>query len=709
MQARSKIKRAARSVAEQVAADLLLEVGTEELPPRSIKALSEALGKQLHRGLQVAGLATSNSEHYKVYATPRRLAVQVPEVLRRQPDQISERRGPAWQAAFDEHGQPTQAAVGFARSCGVAPKQLNRLENDKGAWLVFRQKQKGVLAHKLIPTVVADALKALPIPKRMRWGASDEEFVRPVHWLVLLHGNDAIKCELLSVKAGRETAGHRFHYPKPIALRSAKIYPGPLEQRGYVLADFSARKALIRTKVEALAKRKRGIAVIDDGLLEEVTGLVEWPVPILGSFDKSFLKIPPEPLIAAMRDHQRYFHVVDNHGALMPYFITVANIKSKDVAKIREGNMRVIRARFADAQFFWQSDCDTHLEDKVKDLDGVGFHVKLGSVADKVSRVRQLASAIAKEMGGSAQLADRAALLAKADLMTGMVREFPELQGTMGRYYAQHDIEDPEVATAIQEHYLPRHAGDKLPRTQTGQALAIADRLDTLIGIFSVGEGPTGDKDPFALRRTALGVLRIIIEGNLELDLQALLESAWRNYPESLRKDEAVDSVYGFMMDRLRVYYAEVGVRPDVYEAVVTCQPARPLDFDRRVRAVMAFRKLPESESLTSANKRIRNILKQAGSVENRRVAGELLTEEPEKRLAQKIETLRQTLAPLFESGDYTQAMKQLASLRPQVDEFFDNVMVMVDEVETRTNRLALLNRLSALFLRVADLSKLQN
>jgi glycyl-tRNA synthetase beta chain len=688
---------------------MLLEVGTEELPPRSIKALSEALGKQLYRGLRTTGLATSNSEHYKVFATPRRLAVQVPEVRRRQPDQISERRGPAWQAAFDANGQPTQAAVGFARSCGVAPKQLDRLENDKGAWLVFRQKQKGVLAHKLIPTVVADALKALPIPKRMRWGASDEEFVRPVHWLVLLHGNDAIKCELLSVKAGRETTGHRFHYPKPIALRSAKIYPGPLEQRGYVLADFSARKALIRTKVEALAKRKKGIAIIGDELLEEVTGLVEWPVPILGSFDKSFLKIPPEPLIAAMRDHQRYFHVVDNSGALMPYFITVANIKSKDVAKIREGNMRVIRARFADAQFFWQSDCSTRLEHKVKDLAGVVFHVKLGSVADKVSRVRGLASAIAKELGGSTQLADRAALLAKADLMTGMVGEFPELQGTMGRYYAQHDIEDPEVATAIQEHYLPRHAGDKLPRTQTGQALAIADRLDTLIGIFSVGEGPTGDKDPFALRRTALGVLRIIIEGKLELDLQTLLASAWRNYPESLRQDDTVDSVYGFMMDRLRVYYAEVGVRPDVYEAVVTCQPARPLDFDRRVRAVMAFRKLPESESLTSANKRIRNILRQGGNADWDHVSTVLLTEPAERQLAQQVQSLEQTLTPLFDQGDYTQAMKRLAALRPQVDEFFDKVMVMVDEEAVRDNRLALLSGLSALFLRVADLSKLQD
>lgn len=698
-----------KSVAKQVAADVLLEVGTEELPPRSIKALSEALGKQLYRRLRTAGLATSNSANYKVFATPRRLAAQVPEVLRRQPDQISERRGPAWQAAFDENGQPTQAAVGFARSCGVSPKQLDRLENDKGAWLVFRQKRKGVLATKLIPTIAADALKTLPIPKRMRWAASDEEFVRPVHWLVLLHGNDAIKCELFSVKAGRATIGHRFHYPKPIALRSAKTYPGPLEERGYVLADFSAREALIRTKVEALAKRKKAIAVIEDGLLEEVTGLVEWPVPILGSFDKSFLKIPPEPLIAAMRDHQRYFHVVDNNGTLMPYFITVANIKSKDVAKIREGNMRVIRARFADAQFFWNSDCDTRLEDKVKDLDGVVFHVKLGSVADKVSRVRQLASAIAKELGGSAQLADRAALLAKADLMTGMVGEFPELQGTMGRYYAQHDIEDPEVATAIQEHYLPRHAGDKLPRTRTGQALAIADRLDTLIGIFSIGEGPTGDKDPFALRRAALGVLRIIIEGKLELDLQALLGLAWRSYPESLRKDDTVDSVYGFMMDRLRVYYAEVGVRPDVYEAVVTCQPARPLDFDRRVRAVMAFRRLPESESLTSANKRIRNILRQGGNVDWDHVSTMLLKEQAERRLAQQVETLKQTLAPLFDKGDYTEAMKQLAALRPQVDQFFDEVMVMVDEEAVRDNRLALLSGLSALFLRVADLSKLQN
>lgn len=704
LQRRSKPKRKP----EAPTADLLLELGTEELPPKSLALLSQSLGSNLYAGLRAAGLTSERSEHYNVYATPRRLAVQIPDILLMQPDSVSERRGPSWQAAFDDNGQPTAAAVGFARACGVTPAKLERLESDKGSWLVFRRKEKGAAAARLMPNIVAEALKKLPIPKRMRWAHLDAEFVRPVHWVVLLHGAKVVPCEILSVRTGRQTLGHRFHHPKPLSVRTAKAYPDILQKRGYVIADLATRRKLVRTKTEALAKRKKGVAVIDDALLDEVTALVEWPEPILASFDKTFLKIPSEPLVATMKDNQKCFPVVNAKGALLPYFVTVANIKSKNVNKVREGNERVIRARFADAQFFWETDRKVRLEDRVRDLDGVVFHNKLGSVYEKIHRIRVLASQIADEMGSDRQLADRAAFLSKADLMSGMVGEFPELQGIMGRYYAKHDGEGAEVAEAMAEQYLPRFAGDHLPKTRTGQALAVADRLDTLVGIFAIGEIPTGDKDPFALRRAALGLLRIIIERALDLDIKALLDAAHKNYPAELRTTNVVDQVYEFMMDRLRAYYLETGVSLDVYEAVLARRPDRPSDFDRRVRAVMAFRKLPEAESLTTANKRIRNILRQGGNADWDHVSTVLLKEEAERQLAQQVESLKQTLAPLFDKGDYAQAMKRLAALRPQVDEFFDKVMVMVDEEAVRDNRLALLSGLSALFLRVADLSKLQ-
>lgn len=706
--ARRKAAQAKRTPATK-AADLLLEIGTEELPPKSLKPLSELLGDSLYQALSTAGLTTAGEQAYAVFATPRRLAVRIPKVLERQPDRVTERRGPSWQAAFDEHGQPSNAAVGFARSCGVTPDKLERLQTDKGAWLVFRRKEKGAVAKKLIPGIVDDVLRKLPMPKRMRWADFDAEFVRPVHWVVLLHGDKVLPCEILSVKAGRHTQGHRFHYVKPISLRSAEAYPSALTKRGYVVADFDSRKAIVRDKTQILAKRKKGVAIVDEGLLDEVTALVEWPEPILGTFDKGFLEIPPEPLISTMKDNQKCFHVVNTKGALLPYFVTVSNIRSKKPSKVREGNERVIRARFADARFFWETDRKTSLESRVHDLKGVVFHDKLGTMYDKVMRVQQLATRIGADTGSDKRLVERAALLYKADLMSGMVGEFPELQGIMGRYYAQHDGEESEVAAAIEEHYLPRYAGDRLPTTASGRALAIADRIDTLVGIFAVSEGPTGDKDPFALRRTALGVLRIIIECKLDLDLSALLEAAWRNYPDGLQQSNIVGQVYDFMMDRLRAYYIDMEVSLDVYEAVLARRPARPSDFDRRVRAVMAFRTLPEAESLTIANKRIRNILRQGGNSDCDRVSPILLKEEAEKQLAQRVESLGRTLAPLFDAGDYTQAMKRLAALRPQVDQFFDKVMVMVDDESIRDNRLALLNSLSALFLRVADLSKLQS
>ncbi len=711
LQARAKRKAAPRrrTTARAGTSDLLIEIGTEELPPKSLEGLSAALGARVYEGLRTAGLVSDNERRYQVYATPRRLAVRVAQVLSRQPDRVSARRGPSWQAAFDEHGQPRQAAIGFARSCGVALDKLTRLENDKGAWLGLRRKEKGAPARQLIPGILGEALKRLPMAKRMRWGDSDAEFLRPVHWLVVLHGDKLIPCTLLSVKAGRCSRGHRFHHPRPISLRSAVAYPGPLASRGYVVADFAVRKSTIRAKAKVLARRRKGVAVIDEALLNEVTGLVEWPVTLLGEFDKAFLDIPPEPLISTMKDHQKCFHVVSSQGALLPYFITVSNIRSKSVGKVREGNERVIRARFADARFFWDTDRKSSLASRVPALKDVVFHDKLGSMYDKVVRVRQLAGLIAEQMHGDRGAVERAAWLCKADLMTGMVGEFPELQGVMGRYYAEHDGESSIVAAAVEEHYLPRYGGDCLPPSASGQALAIADRIDTLVGIFAVGEGPSGDKDPFGVRRAALAVLRIMIERELALDLSGLLDAAWRNLPEVLSSAELVAQVYGFMMERLRAYYVEAGVSPDVYEAVLACRPRRPADFDRRVRAVMAFRRLPEAQSLTTANKRIRNILRQGGNADRDHVSSVLLQEQAEQELARRIEALRHELTPLFDAGDYTGAMKRLAALRPQVDEFFEKVMVMVDEEAIRDNRLALLNSLSTLFLRVADLSKLQN
>ncbi len=688
---------------------LLFELGTEELPPKALRRLSTTLGEALYTGLARAKLTTEASAEYAVYATPRRLAVSVPGVRARQPDQEIERRGPALKAAFDDFGAPTQAALGFARSCGVTPDRLARLETDKGAWLVFRSREKGQAANKLIPDLVDAALKQLPIPKRMRWSDLDAEFVRPVHWIVLMHGAKVIKTRILSVVAGTTTRGHRFHSPRPITLRTAGTYADALEKRGQVIADFSARRAQIAKQVERLANQVTGQAILDDDLLDEVTGLVEWPVAVRGEFDKAFLKVPPEVLRTTMQDNQKYFPVTNRRGRLLPFFVTVSNIKSKNARKVREGNERVLRARFADARFFWESDRKLKLEDRVTGLKDVVFHVKLGSLADKVARVTGLTKIVATGLDSDVARAARAAHLAKADLMSGMVGEFPSLQGVMGRYYAKHDGEHADVVAAMAEQYLPRFAGDELPRTDTGRALAIADRLDTLVGIFGIGEVPSGDKDPFGLRRAALGVLRIMIEGELSLDLRALLKEAVDQYQLTFEPGGVIDDVYAFMMERLRAYYQDDGVAPDVFESVIACQPAEPHDLDRRIRAVSAFRQMPQAESLAAANKRIRNILRQAGGVGKLPPdAANRLQEKAERQLADALADMETVVSPLFDARDYTPALKKLARLRTPVDTFFDDVMVMVDDVDLRNARLDLLNRLSQLFLRVADISRLQ-
>jgi glycyl-tRNA synthetase beta chain len=687
--------------------DFLVEIGTEELPPKALKRLMIAFGEGVKEGLAKADLVRGEVDFY---ATPRRLAVLVKDLAVAQPDKDVERRGPALTAAFDGAGNPTQAAKGFAASCGVEVDQLDHLKTDKGAWLVHRSQQQGRPTAELLPEIVQASLDRLPIPKRMRWGSLDAEFVRPVHWVVMLFGTDVIDCEILATRSGRETRGHRFMSPGQLYLGEPAAYAPLLETEGKVVADFAARREAVRAQVLEAAAAVNGEALVDEDLLDEVTGLVEWPVAVTGKFEERFLEVPAEALISTMKGNQKYFPVQDADGRLLPYFITLSNIESRDVRHVREGNERVVRPRLTDADFFWNQDRKQKLSAHGTALKNVVFQNKLGTLADKSARVAKLAAAIAYHIGGDAKLATRAGELSKCDLLTNMVGEFPELQGIMGRYYAAHDGEDAEVAAALDEQYMPRFAGDQLPETRTGQALAIADRLDTLVGIFGIKQPPTGDKDPFALRRATLGVLRTIIENHLDLDLQTLLQAAFDNFAASGVKLEGdtVNQVLEFMLERLRAYYADSGVAHDTFDAVLAQRPTQPRDFDARVRAVTVFRKLPEAEALAAANKRIANILRQAGGSVSDTVEKARLVETAEQTLAAELDAMAGKVAPQFAQRNYTEALCQLAGLRGAVDAFFDQVMVMAEDEALRNNRLALLRRLSDLFLQAADLSRLQ-
>jgi glycyl-tRNA synthetase beta chain len=685
--------------------DLLIEIGTEELPPKALKTLRDAFRDGVLQSLKQAGLSHKGEE---AFAAPRRLALLVHSVQSRQKDAEATRRGPAVTAAFDGDGKPTKAAEGFARSCGVSVDQLETEETDKGAWLVHRSLEKGQPAVDLIPGIVEQALAGLPIPKRMRWGAGEAEFVRPVHWVVLLFGDAIIDAEILGVRAGRETRGHRFHHPQALYLDEPAAYAPLLETEGKVVASFDARREAILAQVQEAAHGVKGRARIDEDLLDEVAALVEWPVAVTGRFEESFLEVPHEALISTMQDNQKYFPVVDDKGRLLPYFVTVANIESDDPDKIREGNERVIRPRFADAAFFWDQDRKQPLAEHRESLKSVVFQKKLGTLYDKSERVARLAEFIALEIGTEPDEARRAGELGKCDLMTQMVYEFPELQGIMGRYYARHDGEPKAVAEALDEQYMPRHAGDELPAGGVGQALALADRLDTLLGIFAIGQKPTGTKDPFGLRRAALGVLRILIEKRLDLDLEILLQHAARGLEGQVDAFGAVSETFDYVMERLKAYYQDRGVSAETFEAVHAVRPTRPLDFDHRIQAVAAFIQLPEAESLAAANKRIRNILKQVeGGVEGH-IDSKLLKEPAEQALAEQVSQMHAEVDPLFDKGDYRAALTQLAGLREAVDRFFDDVMVMVEDEALKNNRIALLNGLGDLFLRAADLSRLK-
>jgi len=686
-------------------ADLLIEIGTEELPPRALQTLCKAFAEGVRQGLQDNHLGDPAIQQY---ATPRRLALLIKGLPESTPDRTIEQHGPPVSAAFDEDGCPTRAAEGFARKCGVQVDELQSEDTDKGTRLVYRATQPGQPTARFIPDIVRQALDNLPIPKRMRWGDLDAWFVRPVHWVVLLFGNEVIEAEILSVCAGRETRGHRFHHPETIYIPAPAEYEVLLESEGKVIADFDRRRTTVRGQIEQAASQHKASAVIDEALLDEVTAMVEWPVAVTGRFDERFLDVPQEALISTMKTNQKYFHLVDRDHRLLPLFITISNIESKQPEQVQKGNERVIRPRFTDAEFFWQQDRQTPLAQRLESLKSVVFQQKLGTLHDKTHRVGKLAGAIAEQLDGDKQLAIRAAELCKCDLMTEMVGEFPELQGIMGRYYAELDGEEPQVARALDDYYKPRFAGDDLPADIVSQSLALADRLDTLIGIFAIGQIPTGDKDPFALRRAALGALRILIEQQLDLDLQALLQQSAAGFDKSLNATDAVEPTIGFILERLKAYYRDQGIHADVLEAVTANRPTRPLDIEQRLKAVDHFRQLDAAESLAAANKRIGNILKKVEGPLPEKIDPTRFEEKAEKALYDTLAGLQQQVQQQIDQGDYQPALTTLAGLREPVDQFFDQVMVMADDDALRNNRLALLNRFHQLLLQIADISRLQ-
>ena len=718
--------------------DFLVELGTEELPPKSLRALERAFAAGIRAGLENAGLKVGAVVSF---ATPRRLAVHVRKVPAQQPDQAIRRRGPPVTAAFDAAGLPTRAALAFAQSCGTTVEALQQVDEGKGTFLFFIGTKPGESVRDLLPAIVQSSLDALPIARRMHWGSGTAEFVRPAHWLVMLYGTDIVPAKVLDTPAGNQTRGHRFHAPKPIRITSPGTYERALRGRGYVLASFDARRETIKERVTAVAAQLGGRALLSEDLLDEVTSLVEWPVPVAGRFDQSYLSLPREVLISTLQDHQRYFPIEDSQGHLLPHFITVANIESRDVAKVVQGNERVVRPRLADAAFFWAQDRKRPLSARRELLDTVTFQAKLGSLGDKVRRVRALAGQIAAvSSGGVSAEAERAAELCKCDLLTAMVGEFPELQGIMGTYYAQADGEVPEVAMAIREHYMPRAAGDELPATHAGVAVAIADKLDTLTGIFAIDEKPTGAKDPFALRRAALGVVRILIEKGLDLDLRRFINLALEGVrsdiervrnanpaapapsskpPQAPLSPEVIAAeVYDFIMERLRAYYLErsvtatathggAAITTEMFDAALATRPSSPVDFDARLKALSAFLELDESASLTAANKRIANILRKATDKPSGEVEVQSLKEPAEVRLFDAMRSLRDAVSTATEQREYANALGRLAQLRPAIDAFFDEVMVMDENPKLRANRLALLAHLHSLFAGVADLSRL--
>jgi glycyl-tRNA synthetase beta chain len=683
------------------ALDFLVEIGTEELPGKILSTLAQSFSEGIKNGLTQADL---NHDAVSWYATPRRLAVIVTALTTEQPTRHVVRLGPNKQAAFNEKGEPTPAALGFARSCGVELSAIPFTETEQGERLHFEQHQPGAATRTLLTGIVNEALKKLPIPKPMRWGAKDTEFVRPAHWVVMLFGSEVIKDPILGLTPTQQSYGHRFHHPDAITINQPGTYTHQLFD-AKVVADFNHRKESIREQIQACAKTI-GTPIIDEVLLDEVTALVEWPVALLGKFDPKFLIVPQEALICAMQVHQKSFSVRNENDELLPVFITICNIDSANKQSVIVGNERVIRARLSDAEFFFQEDLKQSLELFCEKLKTVVFQTKLGSVFEKTIRNSQLAQIIAKEINANPENTERAATLAKADLMSQMVGEFPELQGIMGYYYALLAKEHTNVALAIREHYLPRFAGDSLPTTLEGCALSLADKLDTIVGIFGVNQAPTGDKDPYALRRAALGILRITIEKKLSLDLRQLVEASINHYHVKLPNDNVLDGSLNFILERLRAWYSTQGISADIFAAVHARFPTNPLDFDWRIKAVQHFKTLPEAKSLAAANKRVSNILKKQSN-NQAKVNPTLFENAAETNLAALMAEKQSEVTALYQSGDYQRALTALATLQTPVDQFFDQVLVMAEDPNLRDNRLVLLSQLRNMFLQIADISLL--
>ncbi|MFC0228960.1 glycine--tRNA ligase subunit beta [Serratia aquatilis] len=683
----------------------LVEIGTEELPPKALRSLAEAFAANFTAELDNAGL-----QHGEVswFAAPRRLALKVAALSAAQADREVEKRGPALAQAFDASGNPSKAAEGWARGCGITVDQAERLVTDKGEWLLYRAHVKGQSAQQLLAGMVSTALSKLPIPKLMRWGDKETQFVRPVHTVTMLLGAELIPGTVLGIDSARTIRGHRFMGEPEFTIDNADQYPQLLLERGKVIADYAARKALIKRDAELAAQKIGGKADLSESLLEEVASLVEWPVVLTAKFEEKFLAVPAEALVYTMKGDQKYFPVYDAAGKLLPNFIFVANIESKDPQQIISGNEKVVRPRLADAEFFFNTDRKKRLEDHLPRLETVLFQQQLGTLRDKTDRIQALAGWIAGHIGADVNHATRAGLLSKCDLMTNMVFEFTDTQGVMGMHYARHDGESEDVAVALNEQYQPRFAGDALPQSLVACSLAIADKMDTLAGIFGIGQHPKGDKDPFALRRAALGVLRILVEKNLPLDLQTLTEEAVRLYGSKLTNSNAVDDVVDFMLGRFRAWYQEEGHAVDTIQAVLARRPTRPADFDARVKAVTHFRTLEEAAALAAANKRVSNILAKSNDTLLEQVRASVLKEPAELKLATHLVVLRDKLQPLFAEGRYQEALVELAALRETVDAFFDSVMVMAEDDALRVNRLTLLSKLRELFLQVADISVLQ-
>lgn len=694
---------------------LLIELGTEELPPKSLKKLGDAFSASLSQSLEESGLVETADIHIAndLLAAPRRLAFLLNNVLSTQSDQEVERKGPSVKAAFKDDGSPTPAVIGFSKSCGIEVEALERRETEKGEWLFFSQTVAGKNIAEIVQEALDTAIKSLPIAKRMRWGDKQVEFVRPVHWLVTMHGDDVLSVQTLGLVASNQTQGHRFHSEGKLTIQSANDYVDTLQKQGSVIVNYETRKSLISQQIEGLAKTVNGSIEQDNDLLDEVCSLVESPTAILGAIDERFMSIPQESLVSSMRDHQKYFHIVDKDNKLLPYFITVSNIKSKDEDRVRNGNERVLRARLSDAEFFWETDKKVSLESRLPALENVLYHKKLGSMASKAARLELIAKDVAKLIDADPAISGRGAKLAKADLTSNMVGEFADLQGIIGRYYAQNDGEPEIVAQCIEQHYWPKSATSELPENKEVTAASLADKLDSLVGIFSAGEIPTGDKDPYALRRAALGILRMCTfhtTSSNELKLSELISIAAKAYESQdiMINAETQKTIAEFIQSRYKAYYQDTCETALINAASASGMDC-PADFDSRLKALNVFVALPESGDLAAANKRIANILKKADNTAAlaEDVNASLIEKGAEYDLFSRLTELEPKVNALFNEHQYEQGLQQLAALRDPIDAFFDNVMVMTEDEAVKTNRLKLLQKLQSLFLRVADISVL--